>query len=187
MHPHSALVLGGYGAEAGDFRARQLVESMAPDPDLTLTMTREDRREVLRYAPRALARTFTFREAADLVRLVGDVQPTARIWPHEPENWSGTWPPGGLCGTAMRTTTCATPSVIPWTCTSQWGTSESRTPQTPQRSRRRSSQASVRGRVSCRGSTWASDSGPDAENRSGVPATVRASATRIDRPISTAT
>ncbi len=75
MHPHSALVLGGYGAEAGDFRARQLVEGMAADADLTLTMTRDHRREVLRYAPWALARTFTLREAADLVRLLGDSRP----------------------------------------------------------------------------------------------------------------
>jgi protein-tyrosine phosphatase len=75
MHPHSALVLRGFGAEAGDFRARQLVESIAADADLTLTMTREHRRDVLKYAPRALARTFTLREAADLLRLVGDTQP----------------------------------------------------------------------------------------------------------------
>jgi protein-tyrosine-phosphatase len=75
MHPHSALVLRGYGVEAGDFRARQLVESIAADADLTLTMTRDHRREVLRYAPRALGRTFTLREAADLVRLLGDIRP----------------------------------------------------------------------------------------------------------------
>ena len=75
MHPHSALVLGGYGAEPGDFRARQLAESIVKDADLTLTMTREHRREVLRYAPRALSRTFTLREAADLLRLLGGAQP----------------------------------------------------------------------------------------------------------------
>jgi protein-tyrosine-phosphatase len=75
MHPHSALVLRGFGAEAGDFRARQLVERMAADADLTLTMTRDHRREVLRHVPRALGRTFTLREAADLLRLVGDTQP----------------------------------------------------------------------------------------------------------------
>lgn len=75
MHPHSALVLRGFGAEAGDFRARQLVERMAADADLTLTMTRDHRREVLRYAPRAMSRTFTLREAADLLRLAGDTHP----------------------------------------------------------------------------------------------------------------
>ncbi|SOE00395.1 arsenate reductase/protein-tyrosine-phosphatase family protein [Blastococcus haudaquaticus] len=70
MHPDSALVLQGYGAEAGDFRARQLADGMSADADLTLTMTRVHRREVLRAAPRALQRTFTLREAADLAQLL---------------------------------------------------------------------------------------------------------------------
>jgi len=72
MHPDSALVLRGLGGDPDGFRARQLVDAMAIDADLTLTMTRAHRREVLTLAPRALARTFTLREAADLVRLVGD-------------------------------------------------------------------------------------------------------------------
>src|SRR3954453_22392897 len=72
MHPDSALVLQGFGAEAGDFRARQLVDDMASDADLTLTMTREHRDQVLRRAPRAMAKTFTLREAADLVARSGD-------------------------------------------------------------------------------------------------------------------
>jgi protein-tyrosine-phosphatase len=76
MHPHSALVLRGYGAEPGDFRARQLTDALAADADLMLTMTRAHRRDVLALAPRALARTFTLREAADLLALLGaDVQP----------------------------------------------------------------------------------------------------------------
>ena len=74
MHPHSALVLRGYGAEAGDFRARQLSDAMAVGADLVLTMTRAHRREALRLAPRGLARTFTLREAADLLRVLGDQQ-----------------------------------------------------------------------------------------------------------------
>lgn len=77
MHPDSALVLRGLGAEAGDFRARQLEAHMVADADLTLTMTRRHRRDVLHEAPRAMARTFTLREAADLVTLLGDdVRPT---------------------------------------------------------------------------------------------------------------
>jgi protein-tyrosine phosphatase len=72
MHPDSALALRGFGGEAGDFRARQLEDSMAAEADLTLTMTRRHRRDVLHGAPRAMARTFTLREAADLVRLLGD-------------------------------------------------------------------------------------------------------------------
>ena len=73
MHPDSALVLRGLGGEPEGFVARQLVDDMAIDADLTLTMTRRHRRDVLRGAPRALARTFTLREAAVLLELVGDV------------------------------------------------------------------------------------------------------------------
>jgi protein-tyrosine-phosphatase len=73
MHPDSALVLQGLGGDPAGFVARQLVDDMAIDADLTLTMTRRHRRDVLRGAPRALARTFTLREAADLLELVGDV------------------------------------------------------------------------------------------------------------------
>jgi protein-tyrosine phosphatase len=72
MHPDSALVLQGFGAEPGDFRARQFVEHMAADADLILTMTRVHRSDVLHRAPRALARTFTLREAAELVAALGD-------------------------------------------------------------------------------------------------------------------
>lgn len=72
MHPDSALVLRGLGGDPGDFRARQLVDDMAIDADLMLTMTRRHRRDVLRVAPRALSRTFTLREAADLVALLSD-------------------------------------------------------------------------------------------------------------------
>jgi protein-tyrosine phosphatase len=74
MHADSALVLGGLGGEAGDFLARQFDGGMAAAADLTLAMTRDHRREVLHGAPRALARTFTLREAADLLRLA-DVEP----------------------------------------------------------------------------------------------------------------
>ena len=52
--------------------ARQLVDDMAIDADLTLTMTRQHRRDVLRMAPRALARTFTLSEAAGLLDIVGE-------------------------------------------------------------------------------------------------------------------
>jgi protein-tyrosine phosphatase len=75
MHPDSALVLKGYGAEAGDFRARQFADPMAEEADLILTMSRGHRREVLERAPRALKRTFTLREAAGLLAQMGDVVP----------------------------------------------------------------------------------------------------------------
>jgi len=67
MHPDSAMVLQGLGGDPDGFRARQLHEHMAIDADLVLTMTRAHRREVLKAAPRALARTFTLREAAALL------------------------------------------------------------------------------------------------------------------------
>jgi protein-tyrosine phosphatase len=78
MHDHSALVLRGFGAEPGRFRAQQLTEHIVGQADLTLTMTRSHRREVLRLDPRALNRTFTLREAADLLaELPEDPPPTA--------------------------------------------------------------------------------------------------------------
>lgn len=40
MHLGSALVLRGFGAEAGDFVARRLTPAIAADADLVLTMTR---------------------------------------------------------------------------------------------------------------------------------------------------
>jgi protein-tyrosine-phosphatase len=72
VHPDSALVLGGFGGDPAGFAARQLVDDLAIDADLTLTLTRSHRRAVLKAAPRALSRTFTLREAASLVELIGD-------------------------------------------------------------------------------------------------------------------
>ena len=70
VHPDSALVLAGFGGDPAGFAARQLAEEMAVEADLTLALTRNHRREVLKLAPRALNRTFTLREAADLAKLV---------------------------------------------------------------------------------------------------------------------
>ena len=70
VHPDSALVLSGFGGDQGGFAARQLVDDMAIDADLTLTLTRAHRRAVLKSAPRALSRTFTLLEASALVQLV---------------------------------------------------------------------------------------------------------------------
>ncbi|SSC24162.1 Protein-tyrosine phosphatase, partial [Klenkia terrae] len=75
VHPDSATVLEGFGGDPIGHVARQLLDDMAIDADLTLALTRSHRRSVLKAAPRALQRTFTLREAADLVALVGrDVQ-----------------------------------------------------------------------------------------------------------------
>ncbi|WP_448614614.1 arsenate reductase/protein-tyrosine-phosphatase family protein [Modestobacter sp. URMC 112] len=70
VHRKTALVLAGLGGDPTGFSARQLLDDMAIDADLTLTLTRAHRRAVLSAAPRALSRTFTLREAADLVGLV---------------------------------------------------------------------------------------------------------------------
>jgi protein-tyrosine phosphatase len=88
MHPHSALVLEGLGGNPTGFRARQLVDHMVMDADLILTMTRAHRERVLEVAPRALARTFTLREAADLVGLLGeDVGVTTDGLPARAREW----------------------------------------------------------------------------------------------------
>jgi protein-tyrosine-phosphatase len=73
MHPFSALVLTGLGGDPKDFVARRLDAQQVEKADLVLTMTREHRRRTLGIAPRALAKTFTLREAADLIRGLGDV------------------------------------------------------------------------------------------------------------------
>ncbi|MCZ2846583.1 arsenate reductase/protein-tyrosine-phosphatase family protein [Modestobacter sp. VKM Ac-2978] len=70
MHPDSSLVLAGFGGDAAEFTARQLLDGMAIDADFTLALTRNHRRAVLKAAPRALSRTFTLREAADLAGLL---------------------------------------------------------------------------------------------------------------------
>jgi protein-tyrosine-phosphatase len=71
MEPASARVLAQLGGDPGGFRARQLTDAMAAAADLTLTMTRDHRRQVLARAPRAMSRTFTLREAAGLLDLLG--------------------------------------------------------------------------------------------------------------------
>jgi protein-tyrosine-phosphatase len=74
MNPLSADVLRDLGGDPAGFVARQLTDEQIRSADLVLTMTRAQRQEVLAGAPRALARTFTLREAADLLVLLGDVE-----------------------------------------------------------------------------------------------------------------
>ncbi|MCF6508472.1 hypothetical protein E9549_13795 [Blastococcus sp. MG754426] len=77
MHPRSALVISGFGGDPEGFVARQLEPWMVTEADLVLTLTRDHRREVLELVPRALARTFTLREAAALLGALGEGQPQA--------------------------------------------------------------------------------------------------------------
>ncbi|MGY1618327.1 hypothetical protein ACI797_16430 [Geodermatophilus sp. SYSU D00691] len=75
MHADSALVLAGFGGDSGGFVARQLEVEHTLGADLILAMTRPHRHHVLQLAPRALARTFTLREAAGIFAELGDVDP----------------------------------------------------------------------------------------------------------------
>jgi protein-tyrosine-phosphatase len=68
MDRDAALVLHGLGGDPAGFRAQPVSPDMVAAADLTLTMTRQDREDVLALAPRHLARTFTLLEAYDLAR-----------------------------------------------------------------------------------------------------------------------
>jgi protein-tyrosine-phosphatase len=83
MHSASAVALARLGGDPTGFRARQLTEGMAVGADLTLTMTREHRRQVLARAPRAMSRTFTLREAAGLLEIVGPEAEVSGAGPEE--------------------------------------------------------------------------------------------------------
>jgi len=72
VHPDTAAVVAALGGDTSGFAARRLTAPMVRDADLVLTMTREHRRLALTLDPRALSRTFTLLEAADLVRLLAE-------------------------------------------------------------------------------------------------------------------
>lgn len=67
MAAESAAAVSRYGVRTDDFRSQALLPRMADEADLVLTMTREQRRGVLEGTPRGLRRTFTLREAAELL------------------------------------------------------------------------------------------------------------------------
>ena len=78
MDERAAAVLARFGGRADGFVARRLAEPMVAGAELVLTATREHRARVVRLHPRALKRTFTVRELADIVaRLADDELPTA--------------------------------------------------------------------------------------------------------------
>lgn len=70
MDPHSAEALLQLGGDPAGFRSQILDRELLADADLVLTMTRKQRDEALRLAPRGLRRTFTLTEAADLLQQV---------------------------------------------------------------------------------------------------------------------
>jgi protein-tyrosine-phosphatase len=75
MDPASARALEELGGDPAGFRATRLTEWLAAEADLTLTMTRSQRTDVLSVAPRAMSRTFTLREAAGLLELLELLDP----------------------------------------------------------------------------------------------------------------
>ncbi len=76
VHPDSAAAVCALGGDVEGFAARRLRPRMVTEADLVLTMTREHRQAVLALEPRALSRTFTLREAADLARLACELPAT---------------------------------------------------------------------------------------------------------------
>ncbi|ROR92513.1 low molecular weight phosphatase family protein [Nocardioides aurantiacus] len=71
MDPEAAAHLERLGGSADGFAARQLTDAIVRDADLVLTATKEVRARVLQESPVALRRTFTLRELAALVDVVG--------------------------------------------------------------------------------------------------------------------
>ncbi|MEX5721711.1 arsenate reductase/protein-tyrosine-phosphatase family protein [Geodermatophilus maliterrae] len=89
IHPDSAAAVRALGGDVDGFAARRLRRPMVTEADLVLTMTREHRQAVLGLEPRALSRTFTLREAADLARLVGELPGTAGTPAGDPRSLVG--------------------------------------------------------------------------------------------------
>jgi protein-tyrosine phosphatase len=71
MEPNSAQALVELGGNPEGFTSRQIQPGDAEGADLTLTMTSQQRHQVLKRSPRALRRTFTLAEARALLELVG--------------------------------------------------------------------------------------------------------------------
>jgi protein-tyrosine phosphatase len=68
VEPAMASLVRAMGAETAGIVARQLTPAMVAEADLVLALTREHRSAVVTLDPRALRRTFTLREFAELVR-----------------------------------------------------------------------------------------------------------------------
>ncbi len=68
MDPESAALLGLRGGDASGFVARRLTADIVAGADLVLCAAREHRAAVVTLVPRALNRTFTLGDLADLAR-----------------------------------------------------------------------------------------------------------------------
>lgn len=67
MDPDAAVQLRAHGGDPSGLRGEQLTDGHANAADLLLTMTREQRDEVIRRHPTAMQRTFTLAEFAALL------------------------------------------------------------------------------------------------------------------------
>ncbi|MBC9821916.1 low molecular weight phosphatase family protein [Terrabacter sp. MAHUQ-38] len=68
IEPGSVDALGEVHADAAGFAARQITPALIRDADLVVTATQRHRHEVVALLPRALRRTFSLGELADLLR-----------------------------------------------------------------------------------------------------------------------
>ncbi|NLE82179.1 MAG: protein tyrosine phosphatase [Rhodococcus sp.] len=71
MEKTAAAVLEGLGGDPTGFTARAITEKIAGDADLVLTMTEDNRDDVLKLAPSQSKKTFTLKEAARLAEASG--------------------------------------------------------------------------------------------------------------------
>jgi protein-tyrosine phosphatase len=68
IEPGSVDALGELETDAAGFAARQITPALLRDADLVVTATQRHRHEVVALLPRALRRTFSLGELADLLR-----------------------------------------------------------------------------------------------------------------------
>lgn len=71
IEPGSTLALEAVGADTTGFASRQLAPAMLDGADIVITATQKHRAEAVSLHPRALRKTFTLGELADLVRDAG--------------------------------------------------------------------------------------------------------------------
>jgi protein-tyrosine phosphatase len=84
IEPGSVDALGQVHADAVGFAARQITRDLLRDADLVVTATQRHRHEVVALLPRALRRTFSLGELADLLRDVDLAIEMAALDAHTP-------------------------------------------------------------------------------------------------------
>jgi protein-tyrosine phosphatase len=87
MDDGAAAVLSELGGSSAGFRSRLFTGDLGSGADLVLTMTREQRRQVLSRHPVGLRSTFALREAAALATRLSDEQWAVIV--SDPSRWLG--------------------------------------------------------------------------------------------------